>query len=65
MGNNNDVSKAAQSIARILDRLAPGEYSIKFVKPGYGKEHYWSVDISKLHQIDKRTIGKDELVIDK
>jgi len=62
---DNGISKAAVSVGRIMDRLAPGEYIIKFVKPGYSKDHYWSIDISALNRIDKITIGKSEDVIDK
>ena len=62
MKNNNDVSKVALSVARILDRLEPGSYAISLVKPGRRKEHFWSVTISRTEQIDQRTIGRDEKV---
>ncbi len=61
MNDNNGVSKAALSVARICDRLAPGEYSIKIIKPGFGKQHYWTVEINSLHQIDRITLGVTEI----
>ena len=60
--NNNGVSKVALSVARIFDRLEPGEYVISLVKPGRRKEHFWSLTISRTEQIDQRTLGRDELV---
>ena len=61
MSKDNGVSKAALSVARICDRLAPGEYSLKLIKPGYGKQHYWTVEINSLHQIDRITLGVTEI----
>ena len=62
MEKDNGVSQAALSVARILDRLKPGEYVVDLIKPGKGKEHYWSVAINKQVQIDRRVIGKGEVV---
>ena len=64
MSKDNGVSQASLSIARILDRLDTGEYVILLVKPGRGNEHYISLEISRKEQIDRRTIGKGEKVID-
>ena len=54
----NDISKTALSVARILDRLDPGEYVISLVKPGRRREHFWSVTISRTEKIEQRTLGK-------
>ena len=64
MSKDNGVSQASLSVARILDRLDPGEYMILLVKPGRRSEHYISLEISRKEQIDRRTIGKNEKVID-
>jgi len=61
MSKDNGVSKSALSVARICDRLAPGEYSIKLIKPGYGKIHYWTVEINALNRIDRITLGVTEI----
>ena len=57
MSKDNGVSQSALSVARIMDRLDPGEYIILLVKPGRGKEHYIELDISKKEQVDRRIIG--------
>lgn len=51
-------SARAISVARILDRLEPGDYIIRLSKAGNNESHYWSVEISRQEKIDSRVIGK-------
>lgn len=51
-------SARALSVARILDRLDPGDYTIDLSKAGNGEAHYWSIEISRREKIDSKVIGK-------
>ena len=41
-----DISKKAHQIARVLDRLEPGEYTLKLIKPAGGDGSYWELKIN-------------------
>lgn len=51
-------SSKSISVARILDRLEPGDYVISLTKPGNGKQHYWSISIDRKENIDHKVIGE-------
>ena len=45
MTTPNDISKKAHKVARVLDRLDPGEYTIELIKPSGGDGSYWELTI--------------------
>ena len=52
----NDVSRRALSLARMVERLAPGKYNIALIKPT-SKHERWAVEISQSVTIQKKEIG--------
>lgn len=57
--NQTDVSRNALSIARRIDRLAPGQYTITIKKPEE-KGAGWTFQIDQPVTIQKGEIGKDK-----
>ena len=53
-----DVSRRALSLARMVERLDPGKYTISLIKPT-GKHERWAVEISQSVTIQKKEIGGD------
>jgi len=61
MSNNNQdlgCSQRAISVARILDRLDPGDYLIRLSKAGNSKAHYWTIEIDKQIKVDKKILSE-------
>ena len=52
-----DVSRRALSLARMVERLEPGKYTIALIKPA-GKHERWAVEISQSVTIQKKEIGE-------
>lgn len=56
MGNNNDVSREALSLARAIDRLPLGEFMVQLVKR-HRRDGGWSVEISKSETVRRLGVG--------
>lgn len=54
--HKTDVSKSALSVARRIDRLAPGTYTITIRKPESTAER-WQIEIAQPVTIHKGEIG--------
>lgn len=55
--NPNDVgvSRRALSVARMIDRLAPGKYTVLLIKPE-GESDRWIVEIAQPVTIQKKEL---------
>ena len=53
--NKLDVSRSALSVARMLDRLGPGKFTITLIK-GEGSSERWQVEIAQPVTIQKKEL---------
>lgn len=58
-----DVSRRALSLARILDRLDPGKFTISLIKPA-GKHERWVIEISQSVTIQRKELAEPSGVDD-
>ena len=54
--NQNDVSRRALSIARMIDRLEPGKYTVLLIKPE-GESDRWIVEIAQPVTLQKKELA--------
>lgn len=63
-----DVSRSALSVARMLDRLGPGKFTITLIK-GEGNSERWQIEIAQPVTIQKKELQhldkENEVEIDK
>lgn len=57
--NHTDVSRSALSVARMLDRLGPGKFTITLIK-GEGSSERWQVEIAQPVTIQKKELTQED-----
>ncbi len=63
LNQQNDVSRRALSVARMIDRLGPGKFNVLLIKPE-GESDRWIVQIDQQVTLQKKELDAAPRIVD-